>query len=164
MIRVLNFFDSFSVQPLVGDKMDEFVETYLSDLKTWTAYAGFREDGTISGIIGFQRSTDTTEFYITFVRGVDLEPVLAKILEDLEPLGYDRFYRLQYLDRDDFWDFIVPNHWEYSTAYTVEPKKKTPYNKHWFMLYDSELPKKNTAVKLAVLKKEFRKNLTLGNI
>jgi hypothetical protein len=162
MIKRLDLFDIAAVTKWIShDQLEQFTEMYLSDLKSWRCYGNI-DQGTIIDMICIYVSNDSPEFFILSEYGTELLPIINFITEELEPRGYIRFVRRQDCNTDD--SFEAGERYEYTTDYIVPAKTKCLFSKHWYILYDSTLAEKDTAVKTAVLKKEYRVCPRVGNI
>lgn len=162
MIKQIDMFDLGAISKIIkAEELDQFTEMYLSELDSWKCF-GNVEQGVISSMLCVHISRDSPEFFILYEYGSDLFAVIEYITKELEPQGYSRFLRRQDCDIDD--TFTVSDRYEYTTDYIVPAKKKCLFSKHWYILYDSTLAEKDTAIKTAVLKKEFKSNPLVGNI
>jgi hypothetical protein len=162
MIKMLDVFDIVAISKIIkGEELEQFTEMYLSNLSSWKCF-GDIDQGIITGMICIHISKDSPEFFILLEYGADLLPIINFITETLEPRGYSRYLRRQDCDQED--RFQVDDRYEYTTDYIVPAKTKCLFSKHWYILYDSTLAEKDTAVKTAVLKAEFKSNPCVGNI
>ena len=162
MIKQLDLFDIAAVSKCIDkQKLEQFTEMFLSGLSSWRCYGNI-DNNTIVSMICIYVSKDSPEFFILSDYGTDLLPIINFIAEELEPRGYIRFVRRQDCDQEDH--FQIDDRYEYATDYIVPAKTKCLFSKHWYILYDSTLVEKDTAVKTAVLKKEYRVCPRVGNI
>jgi hypothetical protein len=162
MIKQLDLFDIAAVSKCIDkQQLEQFTEMFLSGLSSWRSYGNI-DNNTITSMICIYVSKDSPEFFILSDYGTDLLPIINFIVEELEPRGYIRFLRRQDCDQEDY--FQVDDRYEYTTDYIVPAKTKCLFSKHWYILYDSTLAEKDTAVKTAVLKKEYRVCPRVGNI
>jgi hypothetical protein len=162
MIRQIEIFDIAAVLKIIkNEELEEFTELYLSNLDTWKCF-GSIHDGTLNSMICIHISKDSPEFFILYEYGNNFIDVIDHVTTILEPMGYSRYLRRQDCDIID--TFHPGDRYEYTTDYIVSAKKKCLFLKHWYVLYNSTLVEKDTAVKTAVLKKEFKSNPLVGNI
>jgi hypothetical protein len=162
MIKMLDVFDIVAISKIIkGEELEQFTEMYLSNLSSWKCF-GDIDQGIITGMICIHISKDSPEFFILYEYGTNLFEVINYITAELEPKGYSRYLRRQDCDTADLWQ--AGPRFDYTTDYIVPAKKKCLFSKHWYILYDSTLAEKDTAVKTAVLKAEFKSNPYVGNI
>ena len=162
MIKKMDMFDIAAISKIIKDEeLEQFTEMYLSGLSSWKCFGDIDQE-IITSMVCIHISKDSPEFFILYEYGPNLLEVINYITDNLEPRGYSRYLRRQDCDKED--TFAVSERYEYTTDYIVPAKKKCLFSKHWYILYDSTLAEKDTAVKTAVLKAEFKSNPLVGNV
>ena len=142
-------------------KIPEFIETYLSDLRTWHSFGLFDDTtGELKGISCAYYSGELPEWcllqqYCDDER--DLTEIIDRVCKVFE--GF-KLYKFNWIDYDYSIDFLknfIPKRYITVKEYETAPWLKTKFTKHYGSLYNSQWSPVKSTVYLSVLPEELRK-------
>jgi hypothetical protein len=146
-----------------------FTETYLTDLKSYHAYAYQDNNGVITATIGFYESGEDASWYWNHVRTLGnnsshIKQVLDKVLWHNETNGRFKFYSMfptKYINtyRRLAFSRDASERYDYFDEFHVESKNQSMFSLPWQILYNKTLVPVDTVVRCTFLKQKYRKKL-----
>jgi hypothetical protein len=146
-----------------------FTETYLTDLKSYHAYAYQDNNGVITATIGFYESGEDASWYWNHVRTLGnnsshIKQVLDKVLWHNETNGRFKFYSMfptKYINtyRRLAFSRDASERYDYFDEFQVESKNQSMFSLPWQILYNKTLVPVDTVVRCTFLKQKYRKKL-----
>jgi hypothetical protein len=146
-----------------------FTETYLTDLKSYHAYAYQDDDGAITATIGFYESGEDASWYWNHVRTLGnnskhIKAILDKVIEYNENNGRFKFYSMfpvKYINvyRRLAFSKTASRRYDYFDEFQVESKNQAMFSLPWQILYNKTLVPVDTVVRCTFLKQKYRKKL-----
>lgn len=155
--------------------LNNFANTYLSDLKSYHAYGYVDENDLVQAIIGYYASVDDASWYWTQVRSAgnnshEIKMVLDKVMAVNEFQGRLKFYSMFPLKYRGTYRRLAfseeaKERYEYFDEFYVKEKHQPIFTFPWQILYNRLLPSVDTVVRCTFLKQKYRDMLfNAGNL
>jgi hypothetical protein len=141
-------------------KIDEFKETYLSDLVTWYAYGYYDEQNVLKGVSCTYFSGDEPEWVLLDQYCDDADDQLIMIDEVCAKFEKHGIYRFSWLDLDYSMDYMknfIPERYLSFMDYATDAWLKPRYKKHSGTLYSSGWHPVKSTVNFSILENKYRK-------
>lgn len=146
-----------------------FVETYLSDLKSYHAYGVENDNKEIIAILGFYESIEDASWYWNIIRTTGnnkkaIRLLLDTVIDHNEKKGRFKFYSMfptKYTSvyRRLAFSSAANERYDYFDEYNVEAKHQCQFTLAWQILYNRTLVPVDTVVRCTFLKQKYRSNI-----
>jgi len=165
----------FYLNPFVQEDQNmqyyhNFVNTYLSDLSSYTALGAW-VDHRLVGLISAYCSTDEPSWYGTQIRSTGHKKIVQNLLDAMiefqESRNRFKFYTLWSRNNTKLlrrFAFSVRTHerYDYFDEYYVPAKHRCFYTNHWHILFNRVLLPVDTVIRCTFLKQQYRAELSKG--
>ena len=160
MLRKLTMHHYEQIKTIIPpNKLQEFKETYISDLVTWYAFGYYDDANTLKGISCTYFSGEEPEWYLLtqYCDDVtDQEIMINEVCTRFEKYG---LFRFNWVDLDYSMDFMknfIPDRYYSFKDYETKAWQRPRYKKHSGTLYNSSWFTVNSEVYYSILKNEDR--------
>lgn len=160
MLRKLTFEDREIISSILQPKeIEQFKNTFLSGLVSWSAYGWFVND-ILVGISTTYHNNSAQEWFLLKQHADHAEDMESMIPAVCQVFEEKEIYRFFWLDTDHSVDFMknfIPSRYNHYTEYAINAFALPKNLLHWNILMNNNLVATNSRVYISVLSEEFRK-------